>query len=181
MPILYGQLVKLPLNEKYNMLFYTEKGKLLFKAEITGYKKEQQFIYMTARTLNQGERTQLRHFYRFSCLLPVKFAKISEDLNEANMGKEEQLDGIIKDLGAGGMQFVSNNDIIVNSKIKCIIMLGEDMIIAIGMVRRKNYFPKSNYKYQFSVQFLSIMASEQEKIIKFVFAEQRRELLRAKG
>jgi len=180
MPILYGQLVKLPANERYSMRFYTEKGTLLFMTEITGYKKEQQFVYMTVKIVSQGERTQNRRFYRFGCLLPLKFAKITEDLSEDVVGKEELADGIIKDIGAGGVRFVSNTDIVIHSKIKCIIMLGEECIIAIGIIRRKDYFPKSNYKYQHSVQFLSISQDEQEKIIKFVFAEQRKELMRTK-
>ncbi|MDR2904150.1 MAG: flagellar brake protein, partial [Clostridiales bacterium] len=78
-PISYGQIVKLSLKERYSLLFFTERGMIRFDAEIMGYSKEQDLHFMTVKLLSEGERIQRREFFRFNCLLPIKFAVIHDD------------------------------------------------------------------------------------------------------
>lgn len=173
-PISYGQLVKLSMNKKYSMLFFSEKGMIRFDAEITGYTKENGFHFMRAKMLSKGERIQRRDFFRFNCLLPLKFSIIEESASEDEFENTDINDAIIKDIGGGGLRFVTNESIGENGKIKCIIMLGDDYFVISGKVLHKQYFPKSNYKYQYRVQFVNILEYEQERIIQYIFNEQRR-------
>ncbi|MDL2248754.1 PilZ domain-containing protein, partial [Tyzzerella sp. OttesenSCG-928-J15] len=84
--------------------------------------------------------------------------------------------GIIKDIGGGGVCFLANESIEENATIKLVIKLDDDILVTIGEVIQKHYFPKSNYRYQYRVGFIGIHPTEQEKIVQFIFNEQKRML-----
>ena len=175
MPISYGQLVKLSTAESYSMLFFTEKGMIDFKADIIGYRKDKEFNFMIVRILSDGEKLQRREFFRYTCLIPLKFGVFQD--KEPEEGEEEQplSDGIIKDLGGGGVRFVTNESVDESRMLKCVIMLGDQCVSAVGKILHKQFFPKSNYKFQYRIEFLDTSANEQEQIIQYIFREQRKE------
>jgi len=173
-PISYGQLVKLSSREKYNMLFFTEKGMVEFDAEITEYTKESEFNFMHIKLLSEGRRIQRREFFRFTCLLPLKFAKITDSYHDEQLEQVVLYDGIIKDLGGGGIRFVSNESVDEKGRMKCVFMLGDECLVVIGKVLHKQFYPKSNYKYQYRIEFVGISLPEQEKIVQYIFNEQRK-------
>lgn len=177
-PIAYGEVVKLPPDEEYMVLFFTEKGMISFEAAIIKNMMEEGFNLITIKILSQGERMQRREFFRFNCILPFKFGIVDKmKVNTGNvkdLTSNVKLEGIIKDIGGGGIRFVSNEEIDENADICCIILLDKDILLPVGTVLHKQYFPKSNYKYQYRVRFLGIMQHEQEKIVQFIFNEQRK-------
>lgn len=182
MPISYGQLVKLSTKERYGMLFFTDKGMINFEAEIIGFKKETEFSYMIVHISSEGERMQRREFFRFASLLPVKFAVINdENAEEAKISEETLYDGIVKDLGGGGIRFVTNESFDEKIKVKCVLMLGDNCLITVGKVLHKQCFPKANYKYQYRIEFVGISPPEQEEIIQYIFNEQRKIIQRTRG
>lgn len=181
MPISYGQLVKLPTKERYGMLFFTDKGMINFEAEIVGFKKEAEFSYMVVHTLTEGERMQRREFFRFSSLIPIKFAPMSEDSKGNSTTEETLFDGIVKDLGGGGIRFVTNESFDEKTKVKCVLMLGDNCLIAVGNTLHKQCFPKANYKYQYRLEFVGISPAEQEEIIQYIFNEQRKIIQKTRG
>jgi len=173
-PISYGQIVKLSTTEQYSMLFFTEKGMIDFRAEVVGYKKDKEFNFMIVRLVSGGEKIQRREFFRYTCLIPLKFGIVRKKKEQ----DEEELplsDGIIKDLGGGGVRFVTNESVEEDCTLKCVIMLGDQCIMVMGKILHKQFFPKSNYKFQYRIEFLDTSANEQEQIIQFIFREQRKE------
>jgi len=177
MPISYGQLVKLSTTEQYAMLFFTEKGMIDFRAEIVGYKKEKEFNFMIIRLVSAGDKLQRREFFRYTCLIPLKFGVVKDAELDADeeQAEENMSDGIIKDLGGGGVRFVTNESVAENCILKCVIMLGDQCVTAAGKILHKQFFPKSNYKFQYRIEFFDTSANEQEQIIQFIFREQRKE------
>jgi len=179
MPIAYGQLVKLSTTEAYSMLFFTEKGMIDFRGEIIGYKKDKEFNFMIVRLVSGGERLQRREYFRYTCLLPLKFGVVApnkpapEDGAEAD--PEPLSDGIIKDLGGGGVRFVTNESVDEKATLQCVIMLGDQCVMLVGKILHKQFFPKSNYKFQYRIEFENTTFNEQEQIIQFIFKEQRKE------
>lgn len=174
-PITYGQVLKLPIKKLYAFLFFTEKGIISFDGEIIEYNKVDGFNLMTVNLVSKGERVQRRGFFRFSSSLPFSFYVLDE---EGNGGTKEDTicSGIIKDISGGGLRFISNEDIDEQTHIKCFIDLDKEVLITIGNIIQKSVFPKSNYKYQYRVSFVGILPEEQEKIVQFIFDEQRRVL-----
>lgn len=180
-PISYGQLVRLSMKEQYSMLFFTERGLTSFDAKIIGYSRECDLQFMTVRLLSEGERIQRREFFRFDCLLPIKFSLIGQAKKEEESDDVKFSDGVIKDIGGGGIRFASNESVEEKERLKCVIMLKDDCFVLIGKILYKQYYPESAYKYQYRAQFVGILASEQEKIVQYIFSEQRKLLQRNKG
>lgn len=175
-PISYGQIVRIPVGDMYSCLFITDKGMIRFDTAIQEIIKEDGFNLMKIKLLSEGEKMQRREFFRFTCLLPLKYTVI----NDAGGQETPQAmhEGIIKDVGGGGIRFVSNEHIEEGAKIKCLILLNEDYFIIIGMVLHRQSFPKSVYKYQYRAAFIDILPNEQERIVQFIFSEQRKNLAR---
>ncbi|MBR1444818.1 MAG: flagellar brake protein [Firmicutes bacterium] len=79
MPISYGKLIKLPMTEKYVVVFFTEKGMFKFDCVVVEYLSEGEFHFMKLKIINDGLKVQRREYFRFNCLLPVKFEKIEKN------------------------------------------------------------------------------------------------------
>jgi len=174
-PISYGQLVPLNPNDVYSLVFLSEKGMLRFDGAVVETFDRDGFSLMRLRLLTGGERVQQREFFRFTCLLPLKFVPVDEG-NGLSV-----FEGIIKDIGGGGIRFVGNVEIAVGSKIKCYITLHDEQVICLGTILMQEHFPKSNYKYQYRLQFVGILKTEQEQIIQYIFNEQRKLIQKTRG
>ena len=175
-PISYGQLVKLSTKEKYSMLFFTDKGMARFDAELIEYFKDGELNLIRIKFLSSGEKIQRREFFRFSCLLPLKYALVTntDGKQTSDYSEETLIDGIIKDIGGGGIRFVSNHELEEKDVIRNILMLNDDCLVVNGKILHKQYFPKSNYKYQYRLEFTDIEQEDREKIIHYIFNEQRK-------
>lgn len=181
MPISYGQLVRLSLSSNYSLLFFTERGMTRYDAKIIEYTKENGLNFMRVKLLNEGERIQRREFFRYLCLLPLKFTinlddnKEKEDNKDSEKEEYKPMDGIIKDLSAGGIRFSSNESVEEGMELECSLLLRDDHLKTTGLVLHKQFFPKSNSKYQYRVQFTEITSAEQERIAQYIFNEQKRD------
>ncbi len=173
MPVSYGKIIKLPLVENYVITVYTDGGMILFNARIESYTKEEQFNVMIMNLTSGGEKKQRRGFFRFDCLLPIQFTYLNEDGVESSA-----VQGIAKDISGGGIRFVSNEDVPDKVNFKVVIMLNDDFLITVGKILVKQTFPKSNYRFQYKAQFTNMNAEEQEKIVKYIFDEQRKMMQR---
>ncbi len=176
MPISYGKLVKLPIGPGYVFLFFTEKGMMRFEVSILRYFKEGNFNLMLVKIESGGEKMQRRNFFRFQALLPMKFSVVNEDVleDEGESDVTQMYDGITKDIGGGGLRFVTNAEIDGNAKINVIVMLGNEYFFAIAKILYTLRFPNAAYKFQYRCMFVSILPEEQERIIQFIFDEQRK-------
>lgn len=175
MPISYGKLVKLPLETMYAFVFITEKGRYKFKAKIVKYITKDSFYFMVVQLCSLGERLQRREFFRYECILPFKFDFLKADETELNYTVSKEgfsFDGVIKDLGGGGIRFLSNHDLTVNKKIKCLMVFENEYVICVGNVIHKQNYPKSNYRYQYRVQFINISSTDKDMIVRYIFNEQ---------
>ncbi|MCL2461798.1 MAG: PilZ domain-containing protein, partial [Defluviitaleaceae bacterium] len=179
-PAAYGKPVTLAKQREYAVRFVTEKGLAEYDAQIEDYARHEGLEMVIMRVTFQGEKTQRREFYRADCLLPARVIAISEEMGETavspNAGPHGMSEGVIKDIGGGGIRFITNLDMREHSQLKCLVHLPEDDVEALGAIREKKHFPKSDYQYQYRVMFTGLPAVEQEKIVKFVFAEQRKAL-----
>ena len=174
-PISYGQLIEMTNGIEYKFMFFTDKGLIRFAGVVEKHMEEDGFALLLIKLTGSGERIQRRDFFRFSCILPLKFSLL-DNITMTEVDEDEVFQGIIKDIGGGGVCFLANESIDENSTIKLVIKLEAAILVAIGEVIQKHYFPKSNYRYQYRVGFIGIHPTEQEKIVQFIFNEQKRML-----
>ena len=170
-PMMYGKIIKLPVDEEYSFSFVTETGILKYNAIIKEYVYLDDFNFMVVEVKDELEKVQRREFFRFDCVLPLKFIKLSDDLTEES--NEGFFEGTVKDLGEGGIRFLSNEELKIGDKVKFLITLNYKCAVASGEIMHKQEYPKSNFKYQYRTQFFDLNAEEREKIIDYIFFEQR--------
>lgn len=177
MPISYGTLVKLSDDAEYNFLFITEKGMFRYSGNVVKYISKEKFNFILIKLFGEPKKIQRREFFRFECILPFRFEPLSstETAERFSMDKDIILSkGIVKDIGGGGIRFISNEVLKESTKIKCLLPITEEPIITLGRIIQKQAYPKSNYKYQYRVEFIYISEKDKESIIKFIFDEQRK-------
>lgn len=168
-PMMYGKIIKLPVNEEFSFTFVTEKGILKYNAVIKEYVYMNDFNFMVIEIKSEVERIQRREFFRFACVLPLEFIELSDGAES----DKPLFQGTVQDLGEGGIRFLSNENIEVGDKLKFFITLNYDRAVAKGNILHKQEYPKSNFKFQYRVQFLDLQQQEKDKILKYIFFEQR--------
>lgn len=176
-PIYRGRLVALEM-AKYALLFMFDNHLVSFNASASVRIKKEGFNVVRFQLLDEGKRVQRRQFYRFDCVLPMKFSPIYKKPSPTQ--SSPMIDGVVRDISGGGMRFVSNESLELGDNLKCILILGREYIIVIGNVLRKDYVEgeKPPYKFEYRLIFAGILPDEQEKIVQFIFQEQRRQLKR---
>ncbi|MCL2170579.1 MAG: PilZ domain-containing protein [Defluviitaleaceae bacterium] len=178
-PILRGRIVKLDEAKDYSLIVYTPRGMFKFNANLTGYMKEGDMYFIALDLEESFEKVQRREFFRFSTFMAMKFSVLDAEVDlKGELPKMEYSDlhdGIIRDIGGGGLRFISNEEIDETSNIYCIIMLDNKWMMINGRILAKHYSPKFNFKYQYRAEFIDVTPSEQEEIVNFVFKEQRKQ------
>ncbi|MDR1539933.1 MAG: flagellar brake protein [Clostridiales bacterium] len=160
--------------EIYSMLFLADAEMIRFDCKLLGFIVKSLIETMHVRLISEGERIQRREFFRFNCRMPMKFAMASlEGKDHAQLRQAE-----IKDIGGGGARIASDCEMEEQEKIKAVITLHQDYIIVAGKILRKEEVSGGNMKFQYRMQFLGLSKEEQEKIVQFIFQEQRKNLQR---
>ncbi len=176
-PSVQGQLVKLPKSDAYEMLVFTDGKLLKFKAKLTGYTKQDGFMYCVLKMLSKGEKVQRREYFRYNTQMPITFFTKSHE--DENYNTWELKTGLVKDIGGGGIRFVSNVDIEKKDTLKVFVVLYDNMFVAECKILFIDPTPEtSTYRHQYRVQFLNTFETERELIVQYIFNEQRRVLSR---
>lgn len=172
-----GNQANLPKEMEYCFLFLTGQFMYAFDGNILYEYMEEEtpLLRIRLKTL-EGEKIQRRKFFRTPCTLPMQFSPV---LSKADIkSKTFKYEGIIRDISASGLRFVSNAPIEEGSKIKCITMVNKKIVFAVAKCLHKKEFPDEVVKFQYRVMFESILPEDEEKIVQFVFANQRKNLVK---
>lgn len=170
--MMYGKIIKLPTDEFYFFTFVTESGILKYNAVIKEYVYLEDFNFMIVQLQSEIEKVQRREFLRFDCVIPLKFAELPQFLSD-DENLQSFLEGTAMDLSEGGIRFLSNENIDVGQKLRFIITLNYDFVTVLGNILHKQEYPKSNFKYQYRAQFFDLQKEDKDKIINYIFFEQR--------
>ena len=179
-PALGGQNLNMQLDKDYSVLIYTGQSLIKFRGVFEGYFKEDMNYFAAMRLLDEGVRMQRREFFRFTCMLAMKFAVMDYGDNETakllfDSGYAEMFDGIVRDIGGGGLRFTTNKELELAYPIQCTIMLGTTTMLINGRLLEKQYMPKSSLKFQYRALFLDVSPQAQEEIVNYIFSEQRKQ------
>lgn len=189
MPIYFGKLVKLEINKNYKLLFFTDKGIIIFETKVLQHVNEEGFNLTAFKLIDRGKRIQRREFFRFTCYIKANFItnRQEENKEEDKQDKQDEEDkivafnGIIKDIGAGGIRFLTNQRLEENISIKASFSLNDKVLTTAGRIICRQYTPDTDFEYQYRVEFIDLAESNQEKIIRYIFSEERKQLQRIKA
>ncbi|MEG0805186.1 MAG: flagellar brake domain-containing protein [Lachnospiraceae bacterium] len=190
MPLEAGRLLLLPLNARYDLVFYTKKGTYTSIGEVKERYKKQNIYMLRMELKTELSKFQRREYFRCSCLIEFEYHALPEIQEEEQkihevlkdyiyQGRQaEMLPGIIVDISGGGVRFISKVEneskiyirliipLLINEQIKVFHIAGK--LISCEKVRDKKDC------YENRVQFVGVSNVDREQIIKFIFDEERR-------
>ncbi|MCL2189918.1 MAG: PilZ domain-containing protein [Defluviitaleaceae bacterium] len=145
------------------------EGKYMETVKIDGIHMLRFFVLSTG-----GERVQRRKAYRFICSLPVSFNVVAD-----NGEQSPRTDGIVRDLSSGGIRMATTIKIPDNALLRIDLFLDDDYVMAFGIVRSRRHTPENvKTPYNYGISFEAMPETEAERIVKFVYNEQRKLLKR---
>lgn len=186
MPIEKGKLILLPVDGKYNVVFYSDKGLFQCIAKVTDRYRSNNMYILTLDLMSGMQKLQRRQYYRFSCAIPFEVRLLTPDeQQEYNAYSKFTLDeeapmkkGVIVDISGGGIRFVSDirfdaEELIV-FRFSLEIRKKVKKYCIIGNVLRAEEMENRQGVFEHRVQFKIIAEDCREDIIHYIFMEERK-------
>ena len=165
-PISKNTLIPIHINSNIEISYY-KKGKGRFKLNATVINRMiENFYKLEIERHDNVTKIQERDYYR----LPTNI-NILKKHNYAEKDIEEKC--VIKDLSGGGMKVLCNYEHQMGELVKCIFLDEVDNVIS-GKITRIIKSDNSNYKFEIGVEFSEIENNKREKIIRYIFEQQRK-------
>ena len=193
-PFSHGKPVILPSGVRFEMVFLTDKGMFKGIGTVTGRYKREGFPLFKVEIKKELERFQRREFFRIACSIPVVFSVMEEEEAELEdmdeiMEAESKPEagsvrgmGTILDISGGGIRFSSSVDLSAWHFLLLQFNLEHDGQIdklELVAVLMGTELPEGGAKYINRVRILFKNSDYQEKIVRYIFEEERR--IRRKG
>jgi c-di-GMP-binding flagellar brake protein YcgR len=173
-PIHKGNIVRLPVNSNCTVRVKTNDGFMQYDAKIIEHLREGNFNFTVIRLNTRGEKTSQRDFFRYNCAIDTDFYILNED----GEPEGESIKGMIRDVGGGGMRLMSKTRVPVNSIIRLTLLLERSELMIFGQVILYDRNPNALFPFQYRIRFTAMSSAEQDKLIKFIHQEQRKNIQR---
>lgn len=85
-------------------------------------------------------------------------------------------DGLIKDISGGGLCFLANQVLNAGQRVRCLMTVEDELLIAIGKIMRKKRVKYQKHDYEYQLSFTGIRAMDRERIVRYIFNAQRKQL-----
>lgn len=187
MPVYEGRVVPLAVNDKYEVCVYAKNGLYVCNCIILERYKTESMFYMNAAVYTDLKKIQRREYFRYTYRTNVEFRIVTE---KVAMGEEiESLDeqraatwynGIMMDLSGGGLRMVSSLELekgtLMEFRFPITIATGEQMVTMCGRQLRSQRMEGNPNLRDNRIEFINVDNALQEKIIRFIFEEERKSL-----
>lgn len=187
MPIKEGKLVPLSVDQELNVTFFTKSALLQCKAIVTGRFKKGTIFLMQIELLSALKKVQRREYFRFPCRIPIEYRiiegveKTVVEPGDAYNIDEWQMDwkkGVMLDLSGGGVRFVTTTlektEALVQVRFDIVIDDKPDVIYSFAHLLRSERNPNNKSLFDTRIEFWRMDQGTREKIIRYIFEEQRR-------
>ena len=184
MPIEQGNTVLLPVGSEYDIHIFTPDGLFQCIVRVVNRYKESEKYLLEIEIISNLVKYQRREYYRYSCMLPIKFRLMTQDETAAFKEKKEVnfielplSDAEVVNISGGGMRFITKdicepNDLIITHY--SIIDGKEFEHIAKILAVKPLDNPLSDADFEVRCQFVNIQNDERVMIIKYIFEEERK-------
>ncbi|MBO4981711.1 MAG: flagellar brake protein [Lachnospiraceae bacterium] len=188
MPMEQTKLLLLPVDEEYNMIFYTSGGLYQCFARVADRYKDNNVYLLAMEFTSNLRKYQRREYYRFGCALEMCARNLEAEELEALENKkpcefQENLPlkrSVIVDISGGGLRFMSEECFEPGSLIYCsyhLLVNGErKKYELIGKVLVAKELENRKGTFEHRVQYYNIDVNTREEIIRFIFEEERKNL-----
>lgn len=202
MPIYEGKMVPLEVNDVYELCFFASKGMYRCQAKIMRRYRERKLFVLQMQMTSQLTKFQRREFYRLDCMLDFEYRVVSEEEKAlqnllmtdafsdetARQIYEKKLkdmrqnweDARMTDISGGGMRFQCDEELESHACLKAKVPLngamGIEFIQCNATVIETITLSNGAKSYEARCQFEAMDKQTREKIIKYIFEEQKRRI-----
>lgn len=204
-PIEGGHLVPLEIGSRYEMSFLTTSGIYMCKCEVKNRLKQNNLYFLAVEVISELKKDQRRQYFRLEKIIPMQFRVISEMERKLTLFIEkkaykddrekriatEKLDELAKagndpativNVSGGGLKFNASKNISKDTFL-CVEFTMEDgtevkaesRIIGVSKILNKNNL------YEYRVEFTKIPKEVRERIVRYVFSEERKQRQKESG
>lgn len=174
MPIFEGKIIPLEVGDGYELVFYTKAGLYQCTAQVLKRYTEENMHVMDLQFTTELVKYQRRQYYRLDCMMTFRYRMPEE--TEENCWK----DGTITDLSGGGIRFRCREEIEKDSYLDVKIPLSfPEEIVPIQFQMKVIECRKTETDFRmFEIrgEFTGVSDMEREKVIQYIFEEQRRRM-----
>lgn len=207
MPVKAGVMVPLEPGESYQVCFFTSKGLYQCQSQVIDRYYEDSLPVAVLKLRSEFEKLQRRQYYRMECLLQLEYATVTEDalrtmvLQKGALGekivKKDGADvgeqsvkvryypGTILDISGGGIRFNSEHAAENGDFVAIHVAFADPQLHSLHTLFAKvlTVIPVQNRSgvFEHRVEFVSITNAERERIIRYIFLEERKRRKREAG
>lgn len=199
-PLESGRIVPLEVGGRYELRFITTTGMYVCKAEITNRCRQGNIYYLVMLILSELHKDQRRQYFRLEKIMPMSYhlltdeeqallALITEDsfkddfdkrtaINRLRDYRTENLDGTLSNISAGGIKFQSDRSLTADDLIRVSVLLDEldtEPLDLFAHVIASNHIVNGNMNHEHRIEFFNVNRDTREKIVKYVFNEERKQ------
>ena len=180
-PMYRGLIYPLRLNTVITGYFLLKRTEIdielySFCAKVIGREKNNNVHLLKIKLTSEIKKEQRRQFYRLECNLPVKVRELVTD-DDSDI---EYVQTITKNISGGGLAVFLKEKPKNDVDLECILKLEDKYLyFIVSVVRIETSDSSQIYDYEIGLRYTKIYDADREKVIRYVFIEQRR--LRKEG
>ena len=191
MPSERGKLVLLTLGVRYEFVFFSREGLYRATGQIVERYKSENVYMLEVQLKSQIEKYQRREFFRYPCILDMRYYTISDEeakigsgdaifisLQENGDNAQREFKGRIVDLSGGGIRFATTGEAESGQYLLLEIALQNESVdkqyYIIGKVISCVQMEQApDELFEVRAEFLITDNNVREEIIRFIFEEER--------
>ena len=190
MPTAEGRMVLFQVGAECQMVIYSKRGMYQCIAVVQKRYKKDNLYLLSVEIMSEPKRFQRREFFRVNLLTEVQYYIVPKEVAALptteelflEIEKPEYIDqmkhGMVKDISGGGMLFSSDeqlqmgNYILLNFRLSSENMDESFYLVSQCVGSYKNLKVETLYDHRMKFIFKNLR--DREKIVRFVFEEERR-------
>lgn len=187
MPIKEGKVIPLSVGQEFFATFYTSNGLLRCRVAVASRFKRNALFLMELVQKTSLQKMQRREYFRHACRVQIDYRVLGEEEQQAvesgnaYVGDEELQTwkrATMLDLSGGGIHFVTSahekDANLMEVRFPVIYKGKSEVIYAYARLLRSQRNGNNNTIYDHHVKFWLMDSGQREKIIRYIFDEQRK-------
>ncbi len=185
MPKDQTKLVLLPVDGEYDVCFYTHGGMYRADVRIIEIQKINGIYVLVTEMISNLHKYQRREYYRFNCIIEMmarEMTKKETDIYAKGLvellPQSDMIRGVIVDISGGGARFVSRQlfreSSMILMRFELPILDTEKSFLLVGRVIYSSEIVNRANEFENRVKFELIDSVTREKIIRYIFNEERK-------
>jgi len=176
-PIHEGFVIFVSIGSNIEVVFFDGKGLYTFKGIVRDRGRKGNILVLTVEIVSEITKIQRREFFRFEWVANVKFRVVKDKHGSYQKGETQFINALTRDISGGGIGIITNVKQSMGDIVELELELEEGQTIsALGQIVRSVIYDNDLTKYDVGIMFYDINPKDRERIIKFIFSKQIKQI-----